>query len=105
MKFLNFVVFHIDKLDEIVKVADNIVANPPEGYKNLAQYSCGSNPFPGIELPQGTVVSVSISECETADAILSLNYQLALAGATVHRVPVLEFTPGSVEEEVEKLKA
>ena len=71
----------------------------------LAMYSCQSNPFPGVELPPGTMVTASISECESAEAMASAALEITLAGGTVNRIPVLEISTGGAEETVEKLKA
>ena len=104
MKFLSFNIFNIDKLGEIAKVTDKLAANPPEGYKILAIYSCMANPFPGVELPQGTMVSVSILESDNAESMASAALEMTLAGATVNRIPVMEVSTGKVEETVERLK-
>ncbi len=104
MKFLNFTTYHIDKLAEIVKVSDKLGANPPEGYKLLAVYSCLANPFPGVENPQGTIVSVSVIECDNAEALASATLEMQLAGGTVNRIPVLEIPTSGAEETVERLK-
>jgi hypothetical protein len=104
MKFLSFSTYNIDKLAEIAKAADKLAANPPEGYKILAMYSCQANPFPGVEPPPGTMVTVSILESDTAEAMASAALEMTLAGATVNRIPVMEVSTGKVEETVERLK-
>jgi len=104
MKFLSFTTYHIDKLTEVVKAADKLAANPPEGYKILTMYACQANPFPGIELPPGTLVSASIVECESAEAMAAASLELTFAGATVNRIPVMEVQSGEAEGTVEKLK-
>ena len=104
MKFLSFTTYNIDKLAEIAKAADKLAANPPEGYKILAMYSCQANPFPGLELPQGTMVTASIIECENAEAMAAASLEITLAGATVNRIPVMEVSTGGAEETVQKLK-
>jgi hypothetical protein len=105
MKFLSFTMYNIDKLAEVAKAADKLATNPPEGYKILAIYSCQSNPFPGVELPPGTMVTASILECESAEAMASANLEITLAGGTISRIPILEVSTGGAEETVERLKA
>jgi hypothetical protein len=105
MKFLSFTTYHIDKLTEIVKAADRLAANPPEGYKLLAMYACQANPFPGAELPQGTMITASIVECENAEAMAAASLEMTFAGATVNRIPVMEVSTGEAEGTVEKLKS
>jgi hypothetical protein len=104
MKFLNITTYHVDKLGDLAKALDKLAANPPEDYKILHMYSCLANPFPGVELPQGTMIGVSIIESDNAEALASTALELTLAGATVNRVPVLEVSTGEVEDTVEKLK-
>ena len=105
MKFLSFTTFHIDKMAEVVKAADKLGKNPPEGYKLLVQYSCGANPFPGIQLPQGTLVTASIVECETAEAMAAASLEMIFAGASINRVPVMEISAGEAEGTVDRLKS
>ena len=104
MKFLSFTTYNVDKLAEIAKAADRLASNPPEGYKILAMYSCQANPFPGIQLPQGTMVSASIIECENAEAMAAASLEMTLAGATVNRIPVMQVSTGEAEGTVERLK-
>jgi hypothetical protein len=104
MKFISFTTYNIDKLTDVAKAADKIAKNPPEGYNLLAMYSCQANPFPGIELPPGTMVTISIVECENAEAMAAANLELLFAGATVNRIPVMEISTGEAEGTVEKLK-
>ncbi len=104
MKFLSFTTYNIDNLAEIAKATDKLASNPPEGYKLLALYVCLSNPFPGIELPPGTIASASIVECDSAEAMASAGLELQLAGGTVSRIPVLEVSKSEAEQTVEKLK-
>ena len=105
MKFLSITTYNIDKLGEVAQAADKLGKNPPEGYKILAMYSCQCNPFPGMELERGDMVSVSVIESESAEAMAAANLQLILAGATVNRIPVMEIQTGDAEETVEKLKS
>lgn len=104
MKFLSFTTFNIDKLAEVAKAADKIAKNPPEGYNLLAMYSCQANPFPGIERPIGTMVTVSIIECDNAEAMAAASLEMTLAGASINRIPVMEVLTGEAEGTVEKLK-
>jgi hypothetical protein len=104
MKFLSFTTYNIDKLAEVAKAADKLAKNPPEGYKLLAMYSCQANPFPGIELLSGDMVTVSIVECDSAEALAAANLEIMFAGASVNRIPVMEISTGDAEGTVNKLK-
>jgi len=104
MKFLAFTTYHVDKLGDLAKALDKLAANPLEDYKILKMYSCLANPFPGVDLPPGTMVGVSIIESNNAESLASSALELTLAGATINRFPVLEVATGAVEDTVEKLK-
>ena len=104
MKFLSFVTFNVDKLAECAQAADRLGKNPPEGYKLLAMYSCQANPFSGKELERGDMVSVSVIECDSAEALAAANLEMTLAGATVNRIPVLQISAGEAEGTVDELK-
>ena len=103
MRFLTYVVFPLDKAAELAKLGDETTTNPPEGYKTLAKYNCLSNPFPGVQLPQGTTVVVSICECDNEQAMAATNLPLMFAGATVHRIPILEIESGQASKTVDEL--
>ena len=104
MKFLSINTYHIDKMGDAAKATAKLNANPPEGYKILAIYSCLANPFPGLELPPGTMVTVSVLESDNAESLASAAIEMTLAGVNVNRIPVMEIPTGEVEETVEKLK-
>ena len=104
MKFLSFTTFNIDKLAEVAQAADKLGKNPPEGYKLLALYSCQANPFAGTELARGDMVSVSIIESDSAEAMAAASLEMTIAGATINRIPVMEIPTGDAEGTVEKLR-
>ncbi len=98
MKFLVFLAFDVAKVAEVAKAADKMQASPPAGTKLLATYSCQGIPWPGtVDLGQ---VTISVAEAESNEALAAMLYPLALAGATVWSVPVLEIpVPGAAEVE------
>jgi len=104
VKFLSINTYHIDKLGDAAKATAKLNANPPEGYKILAIYSCLANPFPGVELPPGTMVTISVLESDNAESLASAALEMTLAGVNVNRIPVMEVPVGEVEETVERLK-
>ena len=103
MKFLSINTYHVDKLGDAAKATAKLNANPPDGYKLLTIYSCLSNPIPGVELPPGTMVTVSVVECDNAESLASATLEMTLAGVNVNRIPVMEVATGEVEETVERL--
>ena len=107
MKFLVFTMYEPSKAAELAKVSDQFQANPPEGYKTLAMYICQGIPFPQ-GLPEGispdTMVSVSIHEAETNEALSAGMYPFILAGAAQWAVPILELDTGDVATQEERLR-
>ena len=102
MKMLAISVFDPAKAGEAAKVLDKVLPNTP-GYKPLAMYMCLGNPFPG-EIPPNSMVGITIAEVENENALAAVSYPLALAGMSIHRVPVLEMKPGKSSETEKKLK-
>ncbi len=102
MKMLAISVYDPSKTAEISKVSDKVLPNTP-GYKPLAMYVCLGNPFPG-EIPPNSAVTVAIIEAENENALAAVHYPLALAGVSIHRVPILEVKPGKSVETEKKLK-
>jgi hypothetical protein len=101
MKFMTFVTYDAAKVAEIAAAADKIMAKPPKGYKVLSNYACMSPPFP---VPPNTTVSVTITEFENAEAMAAVTYPLLLAGATIHRVPLMEVPVGAAVKTEKKLR-
>jgi len=90
------------KTAEIAAASDKIWASPPPGIKPLASYVCLGMPFPGI--PPNSLVTVGIGEAESDEALAAVTYPLMLAGATIHRVPILEVPIGGGVEAEKKYR-
>jgi hypothetical protein len=90
MKFLGFVIYDVAKAVEVAQASDKVAKTP--GRKVLASYTCMGLAFPGV--PPNTLVGVSVAEYESNEAMAAAQYPMALAGATVWAVPVLEMTVG-----------
>jgi len=88
MKFLTFAIMDVTKAAEVAQANDKVWASPPPGLKLLASYVCQGMPFPSI--PPNTLVGIEIIEAESNEALAAANYPVALAGASVHTIPVLE---------------
>jgi len=99
MKFLTFTVTDMAKVPEVAQVSDKVWASPPPGIKVEANYVCLSPPFPGVS--PNTLVSIAIVDAESAEAIAATSYPMMLAGANIHRVPLLELPVGGAAK-VEK---
>ena len=102
MKILSVTVSDASKAADLVQVSDKVITNTP-GYKPLGTYVCLGNPFPG-DIPPNSLVTVTISEVDNEESLAAVSYPMTLAGATIHRVPVLEMTPGSYSETEKKFR-
>ncbi|MBM4446445.1 MAG: hypothetical protein FJ023_03720 [Chloroflexi bacterium] len=102
MKFMSLGLYDVAKSAEVAKAADQLLSNPPPGFKLLAQYVCLGRPFDGI--PPNTMVSVAIGETDSAEAIAAVSYPLQLAGVTFYRVPLLEIPVAGATAVEKKLK-
>ena len=100
MKFITFDMFDVAKAPEIAQASDKVAKTP--GHKILAQYVCEGLAFPGE--PPNTLVSISIAEVESNEALAAVQYPVALAGATVWSVPVLEMSVGGGAAEEKKYR-
>ena len=90
MKFITFNMFDVAKGAEVAQASDKVAKTP--GQKILAQYMCEGLAFPGQ--PPNTLVGIEIGEVESNEALAAAQYPVALAGATVWSVPVLEMPVG-----------
>jgi hypothetical protein len=98
MKVLRFAVFETLKAADVAQASDGVWASPPSGIKILATYVCQGMPF--SDQPRNTLVSIQVLEAESNEAIAATQYPVALAGATVNDVLVLELpVAGAVAEE------
>ena len=100
MKFITFNMFDVAKAVEIAQAADKVVKTP--GQKTLAQYVCLGLAFPGV--PPNTMVTITIGEVESNEAMGAVHYPLELAGATVWSVPVLEMPVAGAAAEEKKYR-
>jgi len=51
------------------------------------------------------MVSFFIAEAESAEALAAVSYPTILAGATIHRVPILEMPVGAMGKEEKKYRS
>jgi hypothetical protein len=100
MKFIVFCMYDVAKMGEVAKASDKNAKIP--GQKLLAVYACLGKAFDGV--PPTTLVSISVRETESDDALAAALFNLTLAGATAWAVPVMEGKVGNTVAEVEKLQ-
>ena len=103
MKFLSFATFDVAKAAELAKVSDKVWASPPPGIKLLASYVCQGIAFAGV--PPNTLVIFDIIEAESNEVLSAVNYPLALAGASIWNVPILELPVAGAAEIEKKMRS
>jgi len=103
MKFFQFAMFDVAKAAEIAQISDKVWSSPPQGIKILADYTCLGIPFPA-GAPPNTIVSMSVVEAKTAEALTAATYPMALGGASLWNVPVLEMPVAGVAGLEKKLR-
>ena len=92
--------FDVAKAADVAQAADKVAKTP--GQKILAQYVCEGLAFSGQ--PPNTIVSIEIGEVESNEALAAAQYPVALAGATVWAVPVLEMPVAGTAAEEKKYR-
>ena len=100
MKFLMFAMFDVAKAAEVAQVADKVAKTP--GQKTIAQYVSQGIAFAGV--PPNKMLTIVVAEAESNEAIAASQYPLALAGATVWSVPVLEMSVAGAAVEEKKYR-
>ena len=102
MKFLTIAMTDMANMQAVTQATDKVWASPPPGIKAEAIYVCLGTPFPGV--PPNTLVSVSIYESESAEALAAVSYPMMVAGQTIYRVPILEVPVGAIAQEEKKYR-
>lgn len=100
MKFITFAMFDVAKAAEVAQVVDKVAKTP--GQKTIAQYICQGIAFAGV--PPNKMVTISVAEVESNEAIAASQYPLALAGAILWAVPVLEMPVAGAAAEEKKYR-
>lgn len=100
MKFLTFVMYDVDKTADVAAASDKTAGMP--GVEILGGYVCMGIPFPGF--PENTLLTISIVDVDSSETMAASAYPLALAGATVWHVPVLEVAAGTSAEAEKKYR-
>ena len=101
MKFMTFAIFDVAKAAEVAAAADKVADAP--GTKRSAQYMFQGIPFPPT-IPPDAMVAVTISDAESNEALAAANYPVALTGAIIYNVPVLEMPLGGAAETEKKYR-
>jgi hypothetical protein len=102
IKFLTYSIYDVNKTAEIAALADQVWTSPPSGMKVLSSYVCQGMPFQGV--PPNSLVAIQIIEAESNEVLAAVQYPMALAGASIHTVPVLEVTAGTGAETERKYR-
>jgi len=102
MKFLRFAVMDVAKAADVSQASDKTWASPPPGAKLLAQYACLGIAFPGQ--PANKIVSIAILEADSDEVLTATTYPVALAGADLWNVPVIEVPAGGAAAVEKKMR-
>ena len=107
MKFMLFGIIDAAKAAEMAQVSDKLQANPPEGIKTLAMYSCQGIPFPN-GLPDNasltSFVTIAVLEAENNEMLSARMYPYMVAGASIWAVPVMDLPMGAVAEQEKRIR-
>ena len=87
MKFMSLVVYPVEKTAEIAAATDKVWASQPRESRPESSYVLMCVPF---DIPPNSLVSVTISESDSAETIAARVYPIMLAGATVNIIPLLD---------------
>ena len=91
MKFMSLVVYPVEKTAEVSAASDKVWANQPKERRPEGSYVLMCVPF---DIPPNSLVSVTISESDSAEKMAARVYPIMLAGATVNIIPLLEVPVG-----------
>jgi hypothetical protein len=98
MKFMTLVFIPADKMAEVAAASDKVWAKAPRERRAQTTYMLMCNP---PDVPENCAVSFSINEGDDMEEIAASVYQMALAGAGVNIIPLLEL-PGGGAAKVER---
>jgi hypothetical protein len=102
MKFMTLTIWPVEKTAEVAAATDKAWAKEPKERRERAKdYVLLCVPF-GV--PPNSLVSVGISESDTAEEMAAFLYPIGLAGATVSVIPVLEVPTGGSAKTEKKYK-
>jgi hypothetical protein len=101
MKFMSLVVYPVEKTAEVAAATDKVWANQPKALRPEGSYVLMCVPF---DVPPNSLVSVTISESDSAERMAARVYPVMLAGATVNIIPLLEVPVGGGAKAERKYK-
>ena len=84
---MNMTIYPAEGAAEVAAASDGVWANQPRERRPVSSYVLMSVPF---DVPPNSLVSVTISESDSAERMAASVYPLILAGATVNVVPLSE---------------
>jgi len=92
MKFMTLSVWPVEKTAEVAVASDKVWANQPKASRPVVNCILMCVPF---DVPPNSMVSVSISESDSAEKMAERLYPIMLAGAEVQVIPLLDTTVGA----------
>jgi hypothetical protein len=102
MKFMTLTTWPVEKTAEVAAATDKVWAKQPKERREQAKsYILLCVPF---DVPPNSMVSVGISESDSAERMAANVYPIELAGATVSIIPLLEVPVGGSTKAEKKYK-
>jgi len=88
MKFMSLAIYPVEKAAEVTAASDKVWANMPKQTRPEVHHVLMS--VPQFNVPPNSIISITISEDNSAEKIVERVYPVMLAGATMQVVPLLE---------------
>jgi len=93
MKFLTLSMWPLEKTAEVSAASDKAAAKLPKELRGRSNYILMCIPA-GLNVPPGSMVSVSIDEADSVEDMAAGLYPFELAGGSAQVIPLLEVPMG-----------
>jgi len=93
MKFLTLSMWPLEKTAEVSAAGDKASAKLPKERREGSNYILMCIPV-GLDVPPGSMVSISIDEGDSVEEMAATIYPVELAGAHIQIIPLLEVPAG-----------
>jgi len=100
MKFLILSSWPVEKAAEVAAASDKALANAPRERRTPGYMPLCALP----EVPPDSMVSISISESDSAEEMAARLYPIMLAGASFNIIPLLEVPAGGAAKAEKKYR-
>jgi hypothetical protein len=91
MKFMTLTTWPVEKTAEVAAATDKVWADQPRESRPMVNCVLLCVPF---DVPPNSMVSIGITESDSAEKMAARLYPIMLAGATVQVIPLLDVPIG-----------